>query len=112
MGDKILAPPTAPLTQKTCNFLKDRKKGAGHRSHDRGLLRCWALLLDLANKKYRRARVLSHVQLFVIPWTIARQAPLSMGFFREEYWSGLHVLLQGLFLTRGSNLSLLHLLHW
>ena len=27
--------------------------------------------------------------LFVIPWTIARQAPLSMGFSRQEYWSGL-----------------------
>ena len=36
--------------------------------------------------------VLSHfsrVQLFVIPWTVARQAPLSMGFSRQEYWSGL-----------------------
>ena len=32
---------------------------------------------------------LSHVQLFATTWTIARQAPLSMGFFRQEYWSGL-----------------------
>ena len=32
---------------------------------------------------------LSHVQLFSTPWTIARQAPLSMGFSRQEYWSGL-----------------------
>ena len=31
----------------------------------------------------------SHVQLFATPWTVARQAPLSMGFFRQEYWSGL-----------------------
>ena len=31
----------------------------------------------------------SPVQLFVIPWTIALQAPLSMGFSRQEYWSGL-----------------------
>ena len=29
-----------------------------------------------------------HVQLFVIPWTIAHQAPLSMGFSRQKYWSG------------------------
>ena len=29
------------------------------------------------------------------PWTIAHQAPLSMGFPRQEYWSGLHFLLQG-----------------
>ena len=31
----------------------------------------------------------SHVQLFVNPWTVACQAPLSMGFSRQEYWSGL-----------------------
>ena len=31
---------------------------------------------------------LSCVQLFVAPWTIAHQAPLSMGFSRQEYWSG------------------------
>ena len=39
-----------------------------------------------------RVYVLSHfscVQLFVISWTVARQAPLSMGFSRQEYWSGL-----------------------
>ena len=31
----------------------------------------------------------SHVQLCATPWTIARQAPLSMKFSRQEYWSGL-----------------------
>ena len=31
----------------------------------------------------------SHVQLFVTLWTVARQAPLSMGFSRQEYWTGL-----------------------
>ena len=35
------------------------------------------------------AQSLSHVQLFVTPWTIACQAPLSMGFSRQGYWSGL-----------------------
>ena len=30
----------------------------------------------------------SHVWLFVTPWTVAHQAPLSMGFSRQEYWSG------------------------
>ena len=34
------------------------------------------------------AQLLSHVQLFAIPWTIARQAPLSMEFSRQEHWSG------------------------
>ena len=32
---------------------------------------------------------LSRVRLCVTPWTVARQAPLSMGFSRQEYWSGL-----------------------
>ena len=40
------------------------------------------------------------------PWTVARQAPLSMGFSRQEYWSG-HSLLQGIFPTQGLNLGLL-----
>ena len=34
-------------------------------------------------------KLLSHVQLFVIPWTVAYQAPPSMEFNRQEYWSGL-----------------------
>ena len=33
--------------------------------------------------------LLSPVWVFVTPWTVARQAPLSMGFSRQEYWSGL-----------------------
>ena len=33
--------------------------------------------------------VLSRVWLFATPWTVAHQAPLSMGFSRQEYWSGL-----------------------
>ena len=32
---------------------------------------------------------LSRVRLFATPWTVAHQAPLSMEFFRQEYWSGL-----------------------
>ena len=32
---------------------------------------------------------LSHVRLFATPWTVAYQAPLSMGFSRQEHWSGL-----------------------
>ena len=37
----------------------------------------------------------SHVRLFVTPWTIACQASLSMGFSRQEYWSGLTFPLLG-----------------
>ena len=38
---------------------------------------------------YTVVYLLSHVQLFVTPWTVVHQAPLSMGFPRQEYWSGL-----------------------
>ena len=34
-------------------------------------------------------QLLSHVQLFATPWTVDCQAPLSMGFSRQEYCSGL-----------------------
>ena len=42
------------------------------------------------------------------PWPVAHQAPLSREFCRQEYWSGCFSLLQGMFLTQGSNLCLLH----
>ena len=41
------------------------------------------------NKKKTKKQSLSHVWLFVTPWTLAHQAPLSMGFSRQEYWSWL-----------------------
>ena len=36
-----------------------------------------------------KGKSLSRVRLFVTPWTAAYQAPLSMGFSRQEYWSGM-----------------------
>ena len=36
-----------------------------------------------------KVKSLSHVQLFATLWTVAYQASLSMGFSRQEYWSGL-----------------------
>ena len=39
--------------------------------------------------------MLSRVRLFVSPWTAACQAPLSMGFLRQEYWSGLSLCVLG-----------------
>ena len=39
--------------------------------------------------------LLSHVQLFATPLTVAHQAPLSMGLSRQEYWSGLPCLCPG-----------------
>ena len=55
--------------------------------------------------------VLRRVWLFATLWSVARQTPLSMGFTREEFWSGLHFLLQGILLTQGLNPGLPRLWH-
>ena len=61
----------------------------------------------------------SHFWLFVMPWIVACQAPLSMGFSREEHWSGLSCPPPEDLPTQGSNLHILQLLdcrqilyHW
>ena len=56
-------------------------------------------------------RRFGRVWLFVIPQTVARQVPLSMGFSRQEYWSGLPFSTLGDLQTQGSNLSLVRLRH-
>ena len=55
-----------------------------------------------------KVKSISRVGLFVTPWTVAYQAPPSMGFSRQEYWSGLPFLSPGDLLTQGSNLGLLN----
>ena len=47
----------------------------------------------------------SCVQLFATPWNVAFQAPLSMGFSRQEYWSGLPCLSPGDLLNSGIELA-------
>ena len=52
------------------------------------------------------ACMLSHVQLFATPWTVDRcQVPLSMGFPKKEYWSGLPFPLPGDLLNPGTELT-------
>ena len=50
----------------------------------------WLRPLEVAAQQWARSEVksLSHVRLFTTPQTAAYQAPLSMGFSRQEYWSG------------------------
>ena len=52
-------------------------------SHEKRLL--------LLNNKVRKVKVesLSRVRLFATPWTVSYQAPPSVGFSRQEYWSGM-----------------------
>ena len=51
---------------------------------------------------------LNSVQLFVTPWIVAHQAPLSVEFSKQEYWSGLPFLSPGTYLTQGLNPDLWH----
>ena len=46
-------------------------------------------MIQCSYKVKVKVKSLSHVQLFATPWTVAYQAPRSMGFSRQEYWSGL-----------------------
>ena len=61
---------------------------------------------------FKKWKFLSRVWLFVTPRTVARQAPLSMGFSSKNTGVGCHGLLQEVFPTQGSNLCSLHFLHW
>ena len=66
------------------------------------------LLKGHSSFKLKHAWVLSRVWLFVMLWTIARQAPLSMGFSREEYWSRLPFPPPGHLPSQGWNPCPLH----
>ena len=43
----------------------------------------------MVSERKWKVKSFSRVQLFATPWTVAYQAPLSMGFSRQEYWSRL-----------------------
>ena len=52
-----------------------------------------------------KVKSLSRVRLLATSWTAAHQAPPSMGFSREEYWSGLPFPRKALFLALGKSIS-------
>ena len=72
-----------------------------------GVAKSWTQLSDWAKLMYShcvgKLSLFSCVQLFVTPRIVAHQAPLSMGFSRQEYWSHCYALLQGILTTQGSN---------
>ena len=57
--------------------------------------------LNFLNNHKVKALLFSCVQLFATPWTVARQALLSMEVSRQEYGGYCHSLLQGIFPTQG-----------
>ena len=74
----------------------------------------WKYLWSAVLAPFKYACVLSHSVLSdssLPQWTVVHQAPVD-GFSRQEYRVDCHVLLQGIFLTQGSNLCLLCLLYW
>ena len=67
--------------------------------------------ISFSKRNYRKkGKSLSCVRFFATPWTVACQAPPSMGFSRQEYRNGVgcHFLLQGLFPTQGLSPGLPH----
>ena len=61
---------------------------------------------------WRLGRSVRSYLLFVVSWTVVPQAPLSLAFLRQEYWSRLPFASLGDLPDQGLNPCLLHLLHW
>ena len=59
---------------------KEKWEGGGKR---------WISSNICSSEERKKVKLLSRVKLFETPWTVAHQAPPSMGFSRQEYWSGL-----------------------
>ena len=88
----LLVAATAKSLQ-SCPTLCDPTDGSTLGSAIRGILQAktleWvAISFSNAWKWKVKVRLLSHVLLLAAPWTAAYQAPPSMGFSRQEYWSG------------------------
>ena len=66
------------------------------------------ILFHGSEVKWSEVKSVSCVRLSATPWTVAYQAPTSMGFSRQEYWSGLSSPSPGIFPTLGLNPGLLH----
>ena len=109
---KIVFQETGPWCQKGCSVQLNESivlslMWGTYRLHFQ-VCKFWKWLLRLDNSLTWCVCV-SHwvVSDSATPWTAVRKAPLSMGYSRQEYWSGLP-LLQGISSTQGSNPGLLH----
>ena len=95
----IAAAAAASKSLQSCLTLCDPIDGSPPGSSVPGILQArtleWvAISFSNAWKWKVKVKSLSRVQLFVTSWTAAHQAPPSMGFSRQEYWSGRHCFLQ------------------
>ena len=100
---------------QSCPTLCDPIDGSPQGSPVPGILQArileWAAIsFSNAWKGKVKVKLFSCVQLRATPWTAAYQAPLSMGFTRQEYWRGCHCLLWKqsiVFLKRGTSENLI-----
>ena len=99
------------------NFLKTQWKNKNprtrnHRREKQKAQQTSEKMCNLCNLRFKfirkKVKLLSCVQLFATPWTVAYQAPPSMGFSRQEYRSGLPFPSPGDLPNQGLNLGLLH----
>ena len=84
---------TAAKSLRSCPTLCDPIDSSPPGSSVSGILQArtleWVAISFSNAWKYKvKVKSLSHVWLLATPWTAAYQAPLSMGFSRQEYWSG------------------------
>ena len=91
-GWSVLSAAAAKSLQ-SCPLLCNPRDGNPPGSPVPGILQARALewvAISLSNAwKWKvKVKLLSHVRLLATPWTAAFQAPPSMGFSRQEYWSG------------------------
>ena len=97
--------PAAAKSLQSCPTLCDPRDGSPPGSPVPGILQArtleWvAISFSNAWKWKGRVKSLSHVRLLATPWTAAHQAPPSLGFSRQEYWSGLPLPSPGSLSTR------------
>ena len=91
---RVCAAAAAAKSLQSCPTLCDPIDGSPPGSAVPGILQArtleWiAISFSNAGKWKVKVKSLSHVWLFVTPWTVAYQAPPSKGFSRQEHWSGL-----------------------
>ena len=82
-----------------CIFFKECK----NTYQDVSSSRCY---MHIYIRTHVQTKSFSRVRLFATLWTVSLQAPLSMGFSRQEHWSGLPCPPPGIFPTQGLNLHL------
>ena len=89
----IAAAAAAAKSLQLCPTLCDPVDGSPPGSPIPGILQArtleWVVISSSSAWKWKvKVKSLSRVRLLATPWTAAYQAPLSMGFSRQEYWSG------------------------